>query len=57
VIWQPSGHNYEIQAFVENIEDNQYAYRRFISSSFGGVIGQFSPPRTAGVRISTHFGG
>jgi iron complex outermembrane receptor protein len=57
VIWQPSGHNYEIQAFVENIEGNQYAYRRFISSSFGGVIGQFSPPRTAGVRISTHFGG
>lgn len=56
VIWQPHEHDFEVQAFVENIEDNQYAYRRFVGSSFGGITGQFSPPRTFGVRVSTHLG-
>ena len=57
VIWERRDHDLEVQAFVENIEDNQYAYRGFVGGLFGGIIGQFSPPRTVGVRISAYFGG
>lgn len=46
----------EVQAFIENIEGNQYAYRRFVSSAFGGIVGQFSPPRTFGIRANVNFG-
>jgi iron complex outermembrane receptor protein len=56
LIWEQSDPDFEVQLFVNNIEDEQYAYRRFVGSSFGGITGQFSPPRTFGVRLSTHFG-
>lgn len=56
-IWEPRDRDLEIQLFVDNIEEHQYAYRRFVGSSFGGITGQFSPPRTIGLRISTGFGG
>ena len=57
VIWSRTDRDLEVQAFIENIEDHQYAYRRFVGSSFGGITGAFSPPRTVGLRVSTRFGG
>lgn len=57
LIWEPHDRDLEVQLFVDNIEEHQYAYRRFVGSSFGGITGQFSPPRTFGVRISAGFGG
>ncbi len=56
-IWASTERDLELQLFVENLEDNQYAYRRFVGSSFGGITGQFSPPRTFGLRLSAGFGG
>jgi iron complex outermembrane recepter protein len=57
LIWSARDRDLEVQLFVDNIEDHQYAYRRFVGASFGGITGQFSPPRTFGIRFSTGFGG
>ena len=58
LIWQPANDaGWQIQGFVENLEDNLYAYSRAASGTTGTITGEFSPPRTYGVRLSAKFGG
>lgn len=56
LIWQPAGGQFEVQAFVENIENNFYAYSRVGSATASTIAGQFSPPRTYGIRMSMKLG-
>ena len=57
-IWQPN-ERYEFQAFVENIGDELYSVNRVIFNTpvaLENVGGQFTTPRTYGVRVRMHFG-
>lgn len=57
-IWQPN-QRYEFQAFVENAGNELYAVNRVIFSTpaaLENVGGQFTTPRTYGVRVRAHFG-
>lgn len=56
LIWQPEGDQFEVQAFIENIENNLYAYSRVSSATASTITGQFSPPRTFGIRVSMKLG-
>jgi iron complex outermembrane receptor protein len=58
VIWLPN-ETYEVQAFVENFGDELYAVNRVVfntPSALENVGGQFTAPRTYGVRVTAHFG-
>lgn len=58
VIWAPTGTpDFQIQGFVENIEDTLYAFARPGSATSGNISGQFSAPQTYGVRITKKWGG
>jgi iron complex outermembrane receptor protein len=57
LIWSPENEVAEVQAFVENIEDTIYAYGRPSSGTSGNIAGEFSPPRTYGVRVAFKWGG
>ncbi len=57
-IWQPN-QRYESQAFVENAGNELYSVNRVIFSTpaaLENVGGQFTTPRTYGIRIRAHFG-
>ncbi|MYE13466.1 MAG: TonB-dependent receptor [Gammaproteobacteria bacterium] len=57
-IWQPN-QRYEFQAFVENAGDELYSVNRVIFSTpaaLENVGGQFTTPRTYGIRVRAHFG-
>jgi iron complex outermembrane recepter protein len=56
LIWQPAGGQFEAQAFVENIGNSLYAYSRVGSATASAITGQFSPPRTYGIRVSMKLG-
>ena len=56
LIWRPKDDRFEAQLFVENIGDELYAYSRVASATTASVTGQFSPPRTVGVRLSMKLG-
>jgi iron complex outermembrane receptor protein len=55
-IWQPEDDRFEAQLFVENIGDELYSYSRVASATGAYVSGQFSPPRTYGLRLSMKLG-
>ena len=56
LIWRPQDDRFEAQLFVENIGDELYAYSRVASATTASVTGQFSSPRTYGVRLSMKLG-
>lgn len=47
--------NVEVQAFVENLFNEIYAEARLAVGTTGAIVGQFSAPRTYGVRVSARF--
>ncbi len=53
VIWRPNGSNkLSIQAFVENLTDEEYADYLIPTSFVGGVAGAYAPPRTWGMLVN-----
>ena len=57
-IWQPN-QRYEFQAFVHNVGDELYSVNRVIfatPAALENVGGQFTTPRTYGIRVRAHFG-
>ncbi|KCZ97616.1 TonB-dependent receptor [Hyphomonas polymorpha PS728] len=56
VVWRPADDRFEAQLFVENITDEIYAHSLVASSTTAAVVGQFSAPRTYGVRLSMKLG-
>lgn len=56
LVWRPQDDRFEAQIFVENITDELYALSPNASATTGGIVSQFSPPRTYGVRVSMKLG-
>lgn len=54
--WLADQGDYEVMLFVENVTDELYAETRVAVGTTGAVIGQFSAPRTWGIRFSAKFG-
>ena len=54
--WLSNAGDYEVMLFVENVTNELYAETRVAVGTTGAVIGQFSAPRTWGVRFSAKFG-
>jgi iron complex outermembrane receptor protein len=54
--WTTLDGRYEVMGFVQNFTDEQYAESRQAVGTTGAVIGEFSAPRTYGVRLSAHLG-
>jgi iron complex outermembrane receptor protein len=55
--WTSLDGRYEVMGFLQNFTDEQYAESRQAVGTTGAVIGEFSAPRTYGVRLSAHLGG
>lgn len=55
IIWN-SGGAWEVQAFVENLTDEEYVENQLAVATVGGVIGSWAPPRTWGLQISFRTG-
>lgn len=54
--WLSDRGDYEVMLFVENVTDEIFAETRVAVGTTGAVIGQFSAPRTWGIRFSAKFG-
>lgn len=54
--WASANDRYQAQLFVENITNKLYAYSRVAAATGAYVSGQFSPPRTYGIRLSMKLG-
>jgi iron complex outermembrane receptor protein len=46
-----------VQAFVENLSDEEYVEANLAGSLWGGVISHYAPPRWAGVSLRYSWGG
>jgi iron complex outermembrane receptor protein len=51
LIWS-DGRKWQVQAFVENLSDEEYLEALLISPSVGGALGMWALPRTWGVQLS-----
>jgi iron complex outermembrane receptor protein len=51
VTWS-NGNNLQVQAFVENLTDEEYLEALISSPSVGGTLGMWSLPRTWGIKLS-----
>ena len=54
--WSSPGDRFQAQLFAENITNKLYAYSRVAAATGAYVSGQFSPPRTYGIRLSMKLG-
>ncbi|WP_176594346.1 TonB-dependent receptor [Sphingobium sp. EM0848] len=54
--WTPNEGDYRVMLFVENVTNKLYSEARIALPTQGAVFGQFSAPRTWGVRLSAKFG-
>ena len=56
LIWEPADTRFQAQLFVENIGNQLYAFSRAASATAAVIAGQFSAPRTFGVRLAMKLG-
>lgn len=54
--WSSANDRYQVQLFAENIGNDLHAYNRIASATGAYVTGQFSAPRTFGIRLSAKLG-
>lgn len=54
--WMAPDDRFQAQLFVENIGNKLYSYSRVAAATGAYISGQFSPPRTYGVRLSMKLG-
>ena len=56
VLWDAGG-AWQLGAFVENLDDEEYLEQQLIAPTIGGVEGMWGPPRTWGVQVRYRTGG